>query len=349
MNFIDYLADSAQKINQLLEEYLTEEIEKSSKISKTLTSLVQTFAEQAKGGKRLRATLVRLGYELINPKYNNEILKPALAFEIFQTAILAHDDVIDLSPLRRGKMTMYKALGGDHHAMSQTICLGDTGFFLALELIGNTKFADNLKLKALSNFNNSMLKTAAGQMLDIEAPKKILKEDQDDNREKDALEIARLKTAQYTVVGPMQLGSILAGADDQYLDKIKKFGEGLGIAFQIQDDILGVFGTEEQLGKSVTSDVKEGKNTLLISYALTKLKEEDKLFLLNHYGKGSISKNDFNKIKNLFESSGALDYSRKIALEYVSLAKETIPLLTKDQQMVGLLNQMADFLIERTK
>src|SRR5258708_9931267 len=131
MHFLPYLKDSAEKIDKSLKIYLEQEVRESKKVSEDIEPLVRLFAQSCEGGKRLRGSLVIIGYELVGSSYTAEILKPALAFEIFQTAILAHDDVIDKSDQRRGKQTIFKALGGDHYGLSQAICLGDIGFFLA--------------------------------------------------------------------------------------------------------------------------------------------------------------------------------------------------------------------------
>src|SRR5579884_2564972 len=265
VNFVEYLTKSAAEIEQELDFYFKVWRKNARKINPTLLSLVDASITAAEGGKRIRGMLVKLGYELSGAGYSKEIIKVAAAYEIFQTAILAHDDVIDKSPLRRGQPTIFNALGGDHYALSQAICLGDIGFFQAFEMISNTNFPDELKTAALSSFSRTMTETALGQMLDIEIPAKKLP-----RKEEDALVIFQLKTARYTISGPLLLGAILGGADQKIRENIKKFGDYLGIAYQIHDDILGVFGTEKEIGKSVTSDIEEGKQTLLITKALEK-------------------------------------------------------------------------------
>jgi geranylgeranyl diphosphate synthase, type I len=343
-DFKDYLKQTASEINKFQEQFLTQEIEKAREFSPKTVHLVEEFSRACEGGKRLRGMLVKLGYELAGGDKTEEILKPALAFEILQTSFLAHDDIIDQSITRRGRPTLYQALGGDHYAISQTICLGDVGFFLAFQLVAQSDFPQEKKNKALVYFNQTMFKTAAGQMLDVEISEKQKEFDEDDS-----LKISHYKTAHYTIIGPLQLGAILAGASDELLQKIEEFGKNLGIAFQIQDDILGMFGDERTLGKSVTSDAQEGKNTLLITYALKHTSAEQKQFLLDHYGKGKIDDTQFMKFKQIFQESGALDYTRTKALEYVNKAKQQIENLAQTKEQKALLEQLADYLIEREK
>ncbi|MBI4040093.1 polyprenyl synthetase family protein [Candidatus Daviesbacteria bacterium] len=343
MIFTKYLTKSANDINVQLESLYKLWERNIGKINSNLLPLISIVIKANNGGKRLRGSLVKLGYELAGGKDQKEILKPAAAFEIFQTAILAHDDIIDQSPLRRGKPTIYKALGADHYAFSQTICLGDIGFFQALQIIAESNFPDKEKNLAIKSFVKTMIETGLGEMLDVELPHLNI-----EKKEADAITIFKLKTARYTLIGPLELGAILAGAKQEILDNIEQFGESLGIAFQIQDDILGVFGDEKTIGKSVTSDIAEGKNTLLIIYALKQASPEQRKLLGKFYGNPQVDERGLDEVRKVFKDTQALEYSRQKALEYVSRAKKFITQVTKDKGKQQLLMEMADFLVERT-
>lgn len=344
MDFLTYLKQSAEEIEKLTVSFKKDWDQEIAIVSPKLSPLTDIFTNAWEGGKRLRGTLVKLGYEIVTGQNNPEVLKAAVAYEIFQTSILAHDDIIDLSPTRRGKPTLYRQLGGDHYAISQTICLGDIGFFLSVRLISNSDFEPDIKNQAVNAFTRMVINTGLGEMLDIE-----LSHPPFSRLEKDVLTIHRLKTAYYTIVDPMEIGAILAGANPKLLKSIEVFGENLGIAFQIQDDILGVFGDEKTLGKSVTSDIEEGKNTLLITYALEHSDKAQLAILSKYYGQGKIGQKELNLIKKVFEDSSSLDYSRKKALKYVKTAKKVIPQMTKNPEHIKILEQMADFLVQRDK
>ncbi len=346
--FPNYLKKSAKKVDLQLNTLLEQAKKEAVEISPKLVPLVEVFADSCKGGKRVRGMLVMLGYEITNSEFKVqnselEITKVAAVYEIFQTAILSHDDVIDQSPLRRGKPTIYRRLGGDHYAISQTITIGDIGFFLAMKILAETNFPALRKNKAIEFFSKSMLKTGLGQSLDIELSRPGKKD------EEDALKISLYKTAWYTIIGPMSVGAILGGASKKQLDGILEFGKNLGIAFQIQDDILGVFGQEEDLGKSINSDIEEGKNTLLLTQALKRANKQQVEYLEKHYGQGVISQEEFMKIREIFESSGALDYVSSKAVEYARKAKGATSEITDDEDCLHLLNKLADFLINRRK
>ncbi len=345
MDFAGYLKTSAEDIDKEIDRFFQNWEKEVEKINPKLLKLTRLFAEHCEGGKRLRGVLVRLGYELVQPPVHQsqDILKAAAAFEVFQTSILAHDDVIDQSFTRRGKPTIYRALGGDHFGISQTICLGDVGFFLAQKLILESDFPEGIKLKAFTSFTQTVLDTGLGQMLDIELPRS------ENISERDILTVFYLKTARYTIAGPLQLGAILGGGGEMLLGELGQLGEKLGVAFQIQDDILGVFGDEKTLGKSVTSDIEEGKQTLLINYALEHSSADQRQVLKKYYGRGKIRSEELEKIQAVFKKTGALEYSQKKAESLVVEAGEIIANLAADPAKRRLLSEMSEYIISRLK
>lgn len=345
MDFSDYLGKAAKQINGEIKRFSRVWLEEVEQVSPTLVPLAKILMDNCAGGKRLRGVLVKLGYELggSDPQ-NTEILKPAAAVEIFQTSILAHDDIIDQSPLRRGKPTIYRQLGGDHYGISQTIALADIGFFLTVRLISEANFPADRKNKALKSFAQTVINTGLGEALDVELPR--LKGDRLDQ---EVITIHRLKTSYYTIIDPLSLGATLAGGDQKLIDNLAEFGQALGIAFQIQDDILGVFGSEEVLGKPITDDIEEGKNTLLITRALKKASPAQKQILDKYYGQGNVGQKGLNEVRKVFRETGSLDYSRQYGLKYVARAKKVIPKITSNPKYQQLLSQMADFLVERDR
>ena len=230
MNFEDYFKIGAKEIDQELEQMLSGFVNKTEKTNSKLLPYAQAFLNANKGGKRIRGVLCKLGYQLATSKLSQQIIKVSVALEILHTALLIHDDIMDQSPIRRDKPSLYKALGGDHKAISQAISLGDIGFYLPIKLISDSSFSDQIKVKALSFLSEVIINTGWGQILDMENSQK------EDEKE---IEFIRIyKTAKYTIAGPMQLGAMLAGADGTFIRLLGEFGESLGKAFQIQDDIL---------------------------------------------------------------------------------------------------------------
>lgn len=319
MDFQKFLEKVAGDLDKEVGRILESQLKKAEKTDKKLVPLLKAFAKSCTGGKRIRGSLVALGYQLglsfwsaptrrlwrtstksgrrrgeqatkervQNPDSGvpfdsappqNDILRVAAAYEIFHTAILVHDDIIDQSPLRRGKPSLYQALGGKHYGISQAVSLADFGFFLSFKIISEADFSEDVKIKALGLFSQVMMDTTWGEMLDLEKT--------------DPRVVMKLKTARYSVAGPLQLGAVLAGAGGgKLLGKLGRLGENLGIAFQIQDDILDA--------------------------------EVDYL--------------------------GGVEYAKKEAEKYKNKAVKTIPEITKDLKMSKLLEQMGEYLVGRKK
>jgi geranylgeranyl diphosphate synthase type I len=346
MNLSTYLQNAAQQINAALLAFSEENADEIGAVSAHLQPLIQLLNAASEGGKRIRATLVLLGFELTGKAFTPDILKPALAFEIFQTAILAHDDIIDKSPTRRGKPTLYKQLEATkkdaHYGVSQAICLGDIGMFLAVRLVGESNFLPENRLKAVNSFIRTLLYTGIGEMLDVELPYLPNKKE-----EQDVLAIYLHKTAHYTITGAMQLGAILGGANEKYLLDLAEFGNNLGIAFQIQDDILGIFGNETDTGKSAISDIEEGKITILYLKALQNANQTALQTLKENYGVGAINAMQAETIRQVFISTGALAYAEMQKEVYMQKSLLAIPKITQQPDYQDLLQQFAALMINR--
>ena len=266
-------------------------------------------------GKLIRGFLISLGYKILKENIDFSY-NLSLAYELFQTSILIHDDIIDNDNLRRGKDTIhyanykkYKSFNDkDAKKISESIgiCIGDYGFFKVNEIIiQNYSKIPNFS-KLFNYYNDIVLKTVEGELIDI-----ILtfegKYNEPKDQEENIMLVYKLKTAFYTIIGPLSLGLILGGIEDDKLVEIKKFGEKVGVAFQIQDDILGIY---SDMGKVIGSDIKEFKQTLLYSYVSKN--EKYKPELLKYYGKENITEIEINEVRRIFKESGAFDYAKNL-------------------------------------
>ncbi len=344
MNFKEYIQKNKKPIDQEIAINLVQWKANIDKEIPLLKNITQLLLESNSGGKNIRGALVCLGYDLFTKEKKKDIYKVAAAYEILHTSLLIHDDVMDKSLLRRGSPTVFKKLGGDHYGISQAISLGDVGFFLSTKILSETSFPDHLKVSCLSQFSQVILDTIGGQMLDVKLANKISTTTQNN-----VIKISELKTAQYTIAGPLALGATLAGALKKDLELLTLFGKKLGIAFQIKDDLLGIFGQEKKIGKSVTSDIEEGKNTLLISYALKNALKKQKDTLLKYYGKGKITSMQHAVIKKIFHQTGAYEYSEGMIQQYAKEASALISQFVPDKNNVKVLTSLVDFLITREK
>lgn len=284
-----------------------------------LKKAISEFIRLNSGGKFLRATLLSLGYKSMG-NTDEKYIDLALALEIFQTSILIHDDIIDSANVRRGKDTIQASYNKlfktkrkkdfivkrNNFSNSMALCIGDLGFYLANGLIVNS-YKNHPRLSdVLSYYNDMVIKTCAGEMMDIILPFKEEFYDTDKKIEEKVIEIYKLKTAWYSVIGPYCLGMILGGASLKQIRKMEDILLNVGIAFQIKDDLLGIYGDDKYIGKSTNSDIEEYKQTILYAHAVkTKYKDE----LLKYYGKNDLSKKQINKVKDIFELSGSKKYA----------------------------------------
>ena len=298
----------------------------------------EDLADLNTGGKMLRGMLVNLGYQ-IAVHMNGEAAcnaaesdMLALAFEIFQTGVLVHDDIIDNAGTRRGKITVHRryehrlnvretkmVAAGEkpgNLAKSAAICVGDLGIYYANKQIVDN-YAQNEHLAALIGyFDDIVLQTIRGELLDVVLPYEIQDDKYSPEEKKKLLEksiwdIYYLKTAGYSVIGPLHLGMILGGADEKQMKALDRVAEDIGIAYQIMDDILGVFADPEKLGKDVGSDITEFKQTILYMYVCT-MKPEYEEELLQIYGKKRISDAELDEVQRIFRESGALAYAQEM-------------------------------------
>lgn len=303
---------------------------------------IDALIRHSSGGKRIRAYLVGLGYSLyIGNAF--DVLVPSLSYELFQTGILAHDDIIDNSDYRRFKPSMHKDLGQGHDGVSKSICVGDFGIVSAIQmLLCKSHFSDKTKLRAISHQNTVFSSTIAGELKDIEFSY------MDRASEEDILEMYRLKTAQYTVSGPLVLGAILSeSASDEEIQLLSDFGDAVGISFQIRDDILGMFGEEDTLGKSNLSDMCEGKKTVLVSHFDRTADETAKSEFYSVYGNENSGEEELIKARQLLVSAGSLTYAENLCKSYTEKASKIVNELNISEDARELLLGLLEYMTSR--
>jgi len=298
-----------------------------------------------RGGKRIRAGMLVYGYACFE-ELNEDIIKAAMAIELVQSYLLIHDDIIDKDDLRRGKDSMHKMYekrydveDKKHFGLSMAICAGDLAVCLANEILFNTSF--NEKAKAVKILNEMIEKVVYGQMLDIVYGKKML----DELGEKDILNVYRLKSASYTVEGPLYIGGILAGVKEDRLKPFLDYGIALGKAFQIRDDINGVFGNEAKTGKSNDSDLKQGKRTLLIVKVLKECSKGERDFILSKLGT-DLNEDDINKFRKIIKKY-SLRYCEELSDKFIEEAKSLIKNVDLREEGKEFLLGITEFIAKR--
>lgn len=347
-----FLSQYSAKADEFVEEFFKQQKKSASKISPFCGQMMDIYRDYMAGGKKARGALIYLGYKCAGGKDDKVAFSASIAIEIFHSFLLMHDDWIDKDIMRRGKPTVHiqyekifqenKWQGdGSHWAAGMAVILGDSGCFLAYQILNDLEVAADNKKKAVDYLCRYLVNTAYGEALDMTY------DFAKDVRYRDILKVRELKTAYYTIVMPLSVGASLAGADKNLLRAIEGFGLPIGIAFQLRDDELGLFGEEKVLGKSILTDLLEGKKTMLILKAVERLKNKDRQILISIWGKKKASARAVEEAKKLIIKSKALEFSQKMSKRLVKKGKKFIPEITQDLEQQDTLGKLADFMIER--
>lgn len=336
------------------DSFFQKKIQEAELVSKTTADLLQRLHALSALGKKVRGFLVVLGYQLAGGTDFRAIYDASVFIEIAQTGLLIHDDIMDEDTIRRGQTTIqafYQAIGEKANAKptpkrfgeNMAICAGDIAFYISWEKLFESNFAKDLLVKAATLYAESFTRVAYGQVLDVSSSMKKL-------TESEILLLHRLKTAEYSGALPLLIGATLAGATDtNVLKSLRLYGLNLGLIFQIQDDILGTFGDENSTGKPVGSDIREGKQTILVSHFLSHMDEKKRNTFLKFFGNVQIGAEEVQTVQQLFRETGSLEHAQQIAQGYFEEAKAIISNITIDKGQLGILSALLLFILQRQK
>ncbi len=343
-----------QDVSQSIDEFYKERINLASGMDESYAQLWKVMARLSQaGGKRLRPYMTMLAYESFGGADYDKVLPVALAQELLHQSMLMHDDIIDRDDVRYGVSNisgtyqqLYQELVADtvdrkHYADSAALLGGDLLISGAYDVLLNSSMSPRHILLAQRYLTRSIITVAAGELLDTEASFQAV-------GRVDALKIANLKTATYSFVGPLSVGAALAGASETELDAIKRYGEALGVAFQLTDDLLGVFGDSATTGKSTIGDIAEGKRTYLLQVTFEKASQAEQAVLRTHIGNPHISQQDAEIVRNIMISSGARGAVEALIEKFAGTALQTLsdldlPNTRRDEfrQLVTMATQRA--------
>lgn len=297
------------------------------------------------GGKRLRPHLIFLGYG----GYNDTIAKVAAAHEMLHIATLMHDDIIDRDDIRHNAPTIhhayeiahYEGLELDpadrrHFSMSAAILAGDLLISSAYALLGQAGLNEEDHRKAVHFISTGVFEVIGGELLDTEAP--FLTGDFD------PMTVYRYKTAGYSFIAPLLTGAALSHRySENEMEDLREYATSLGIAFQIQDDTLGVFGESEATGKSTTGDLREGKQTLLIAEFKRRANEEQLSFFKQTFGQSNATDEDLLRLKEMLKESGALQAALATEKSHTNKAAAAAQRINNEelqQNLLGLIDKL---------
>jgi geranylgeranyl diphosphate synthase type I len=297
------------KVIAFLNEFLREKRKSYARINAWGADAIGKLGPFAQTGKMLRSGMVAIGARVGGSVSDRAVVRAGAAIELIQAALLIHDDIIDRDEMRRGRPALhheyalqgraFKARDAAHFGEGMGICLADIAFFLAFELLSTLPIAPRVRAEILSLWSHELGLVGLAQMQDLyfgEASPRIATGD--------IIRLYLYKTARYTFSVPLLTGAKLAGASRAVQTSLDRLGETLGVLFQIKDDDLGLFGTEQELGKPVGSDVRECKQTLLAHLLFREASRAEKNRLREIFGNPRITPSMVDEVKEMVETLG---------------------------------------------
>jgi len=338
-------ADLARRFTDELLAYI--ESERASLESEAQPLLDELEAVISAGGKRLRPSFCYWGHLAAGGRDGPEILRVGAALELLHTFAMIHDDVMDSSPLRRSRATTFRALtdlsaGVPHRGdpkrfgVSAAILAGLLGFVLADRLFHSADFDAPALQRAAERYDRMRTGAIAGQYLDLLAAYR------GEADEATARRIGVLKSGGYSVADPLAIGALLATDDAEIVDALESYGRPLGEAFQIRDDVLGVFGDPAITGKDRDGDLREGKQTVLLAKARERARPHERRLLDQVVGDSDLSSEDAERVRTIMTTSGALDATDALIDELAEHAHEALQFDGLEASARTALAELAD-------
>lgn len=351
-------------VSARLERFLTALGTESAEHGVDAAIFISSAVDTLQGGKRLRARFCHAGWRAVarfadrKATESDAMWDLCAALEIFQSAALAHDDLIDNSDTRRGRPAAHRALEQRHRTLTWS---GDAESFgrAAAILLGDLLIAwsDDLLEQALSGHANAATvrkeyarmrrDVTTGQFLDI-AEESAWRVNPDAEHADRALRVVSLKSARYSIEQPLILGALLAGADSGQQEALRRFGHPLGMAFQLRDDVLGVFGERSVTGKPIGDDLREGKRTVLIALTRQELDTPARRVLDELLGDPQLDVEQIAALQSTITQSGALAQVEEMISAYAQEADRALSGARLDNASVSDLRDLARAATVRT-
>jgi len=307
-----------ERVNGALAEFMAGQSELLARISADLGPVSDALRDfLLDGGKRLRPAFCYWGWRGAGGAADSQgIERAAAALELLQASALVHDDLMDRSDTRRGLPSVHRRFENLHrergwrgdreqYGASAAVLLGDLLLIWCDELFQRSGLPDAAVRAAKPAFDLMRTEVMLGQYLDVLEP--VAGDSTDAGSLDRAQTVLHYKSAKYTIERPLQVGALLAGGGPALVDALSAFGLPLGEAFQLRDDLLGVFGDPAVTGKPAGDDLREGKRTLLIAHAMRGLSPADARHLDERLGAPDLTPGEIPALRTLVERSGAAD------------------------------------------
>jgi geranylgeranyl diphosphate synthase type I len=304
--------DFAARVGDELRAFAAVQRERLAPLGPRVSPFLDAADEAATGGKRLRAAFCRAGWSVgggAGEEY--AMVRAAAALEWLQASALVHDDVIDASLTRRGKPAAHAAFAIAHreagwhgdaeaYGTGAAILLGDLLLSWADEMFRTSGFSPEVVARATPYLDACKTEVVAGQFLDLAG------QASGESSVDEALRVVRFKSAKYTVERPLHLGAALAGAPAETIEALSAYAVPVGEAFQLRDDVLGVFGDPAVTGKPAGDDLREGKQTVLVAHAYQRASDNQRAALDAGLGDPRLTPAAVDRLRDVMRDTGAL-------------------------------------------
>ena len=322
------------RVDKALHEWIHAARPSVASISPDLEPFVDALAAFVlDGGKRLRPAFCYWGYRSAasapatsaQAADDDAVVRAAAALELVQASALMHDDVVDRSDTRRGAPSVHRRFALAHQAAqwsgdadafghAAAILLGDLALVWADAMLADSGVPADALLRALPVWDAMRVEVMCGQYLDV------VEQARGGGSVERSLRVARYMAATYTVVRPLHLGAAIAGGDGALLDGLSAYGLPLGEAFQLRDDMLGVFGDPQLTGKPAGDDLREGKRTVLIAYAVEQATEAQLAVLHERVGDPDLDVDGVQELRDVITATGAAEAVERLIEERADAA-----------------------------
>jgi geranylgeranyl diphosphate synthase type I len=318
------------RVEAALGEFFDRAMPPVASIADDLDPLVEaTRAFVLDGGKRLRPAFCYWGHRAAGGADGDPIIRAAASLELLQACALVHDDVIDRSETRRGAPAVHRRFADLHDANGWTgdadqfgvaaaVLLGDLALIWADAMLVGSGFDGDMLRQAMPVWEAMRVEVMCGQYLDV------VEQARGGGSVSRALRVARFKSAKYTIERPLHLGAVLAGADATLLDALSGYGLPLGEAFQLRDDLLGVYGDPERTGKPAGDDLREGKRTVLVALAAEAADADQAAVLDKHLGDPALDTDGVELLRETITATGAVRRVEQLITELVTEARAAL-------------------------
>jgi geranylgeranyl diphosphate synthase, type I len=350
------LPDPIEAVSQRLDNFIADRRADAALMGAEAATFTEAAAEALRGGKRLRARFCLTGHRAAGGSPDRlpaDAVAVAASLEIFHAAALVHDDVIDNSDTRRGRPSAHRGLESAHRASgwhgdaaafgrSSAVLLGDLLVAWSDDLLEEGLVDTPAERAAATRAEYALMRriVTIGQFLDI-AEESAFTTQPDDTHADRALRVASLKSARYSIQQPLAIGATLAGANAAQLAALGAFGHPAGMAFQLRDDVLGVFGDAEVTGKPSGDDLREGKRTVLVAYTREALPTGARHTFDELIGDPGLDDAQISALQATIVDTGALARVEELISGYAHEADRALAHAPLDNAAVGELRDLA--------